>query len=385
MWLRAEGWKRRGRRTLAVAVLMASVVAGTTGSAAGTEQRVISGAVPGTGAWLADRALGRPLPDPATAAPARVASFFAGLSHGQQRALAHRHPLVVGNLDGAPIGLRYEANALALAEERNRQLARAQDPAAGPRDRTAARVRAERYARLLDRTTGGATGGRQFLAFDPRGRGQVAEVHGDLGRAEHVAVIVPGSDIDLTTFDRPRDPYGTPTGMARALYAATGHRTAVVAWVGYTTPVGLGPDAVTGRLAEAGAPRLARFARGLVASGAPRPAVFCHSYGSVVCGLAAHRMPASDLVVAGSPGLRADTVEKLGSAARVWAAKAPGDWIDNVPHVEFLGLGHGVDPADPAFGARSVPADRAEGHTGYFAPGTDSLRAFARIALGVAA
>ncbi|NEE37706.1 hypothetical protein G3M53_71440, partial [Streptomyces sp. SID7982] len=48
----------------------------------------------------------------------------------------------------------------------------------------------------------------------------------------------------------------------------------------------------------------------------------------------------------------------------------------------FAGLGHGTDPTDPAFGAHRVPADEARGHAGYFAPGTDSLRAFAAIARG---
>ncbi len=62
--------------------------------------------------------------------------------------------------------------------------------------------------------------------------------------------------------------------------------------------------------------------------------------------------------------------------------RAPTDWIDDVPNVRFAGLGHGADPADPAFGARRVPADDTRGHAGYFAPGTDSLRAFAAIARG---
>lgn len=90
----------------------------------------------------------------------------------------------------------------------------------------------------------------------------------------------------------------------------------------------------------------------------------------------------SDLVVLGSPGMRADSVSDLGTDARVWAAKDDSDWIGKVPNVRFLGLGHGEDPAGPAFGARPVPAHDAHGHTGYFAPGTASLAAFADIATG---
>ncbi|UNO42256.1 alpha/beta hydrolase [Streptomyces sp. MST-110588] len=374
---------RRGKRTLAAAALAAAVVAGTGGWAAGTAQEAVTGPAPGAASWRADHSLGRPLPDPATAAPRDVARFFASLTGPQQRDLAARHPLTVGNLDGAPVALRYAANSRAIEQEQRQQLARATDPADTAEDHQEARKRADRCAALL-------SSGRHILAFDPRGRGQVAEVYGDLTAARRTAVVVPGSDIDLTSFDRTTDAYGTPSGMARSLRAqmtadAPGTPTAVIAWAGYTTPVGLGPDAATGRLAEAGAPRLARFLSGLAAVKAPAPAVLCHSYGSVVCGLAAPELDRGvlgDLVVFGSPGMRADSVTQLHTGARVWAARDASDWIARVPHVEFLGLGHGEDPTGPDFGARRVSADRAEGHTGYLAPGTDSLRSFAAIALG---
>ncbi|MFD3532276.1 alpha/beta hydrolase [Streptomyces sp. NPDC058664] len=322
---------RRFARTLTTVALVATVIAGTAGWASGNTQQAVTGAPAGTGAW---RAAG--LPDPERTSPAEIARFFAGLDPVRQRALARTHPTVVGNLDGAPLALRYEANA---------------------------------------RSTEGRYDGARVLAHDPRGRGQVALVYGDLARAEHVAVLVPGSDIDAHHVRPLAD-------MATALRRATGGRTAVVAWAGYTTPVGVGLDAATGRLAEAGAGRLSRFTDGLAAVGAAEPSVFCHSYGSVVCGLAAHALKAKDLVVLGSPGMRAENVAELGTSARVWAAKDPADWIDRVPNVEFAGLGHGADPADPAFGARRIPADDRTGHGGYFAPGTTSLRAFAAIAEG---
>ncbi|WP_030693391.1 alpha/beta hydrolase [Streptomyces globisporus] len=322
---------RRFTRTLITAAVVAGVIAGTAGWASGNTQEAVTGAPAGTGAWLAAG-----LPDPERTSPAEVARFFAGLSPVRQRELARTHPTVVGNLDGAPLELRYEANA---------------------------------------RSVHGEFGGARVLAHDPRGRGQVALVYGDLARAEHVAVIVPGSDVDA-------DHVRPLADMATSLRRAAGGRTAVVAWAGYTTPVGVGLDAATGRLAEAGAGRLTRFTDGLAAVGAAEPSVFCHSYGSVVCGLAAHELKAKDLVVFGSPGMRAENVSELGTSARVWAAKDPTDWIDRVPNVEFAGLGHGADPTGPAFGARLIPAEDATGHGGYFAPGTASLRAFAAIAEG---
>ncbi|WP_369020940.1 alpha/beta hydrolase [Streptomyces californicus] len=346
---------RRYARALVAFALAAGTVAGTAGWVSGDAQQALTGPPPGSAQWRADRTPGGGLPDPERATPGEVAQFFAGLSAAEQRRLVARHPSVVGNLDGAPLELRYRANALALAAE--------DDP---------------RYRSL-------AAPGRRILAFDPRGRGQVAEVFGDLRTAHRVSVVVPGSDNDAGTFDRKVADHGAPVGMARTLQAEAGPGTAVVAWVGYTTPVGVGIDAATGRLAQAGADRLTRFTEGLTADGLPEPAVFCHSYGSVVCGLAAHRLAVTDLVVLGSPGMRADDVAGLRTNARVWAAKDPTDWIDNVPNVRFAGLGHGTDPTDPAFGARRVPAGEARGHAGYFAPGTDSLRTFVAIARGTGA
>lgn len=345
---------RRFARTLVTAALAGAVVAGTAGWASADAQTAVTGPLPGTAAWRADAVSGRPLPDPARATPSQVARFFAGLDDTRAQGLVRSHPLVVGNLDGAPLPLRYEANRLAVLATGEALFA----PLAAP--------------------------GRQILAFDPRGRGTVAEVFGDLERTAHVSVIVPGSDNDATSHDRPRAAHTGPAGMARALRSAAGESVAVIAWTGYTTPVGVGLDTARGRLAQAGAVRLARFTDGLEAVGAPDPVLFCHSYGSVVCGLAARHTDATDIVAFGSPGMRADSVADLHTGARVWAARGPSDWIADVPNVEFAGLGHGADPTSAAFGARPVPAADVAGHTGYFTPGTGSLKAFAAIATGAA-
>ncbi|ULR48388.1 alpha/beta hydrolase [Streptomyces deccanensis] len=372
---------RRFKRTLTACALVLATVAGTAGWAAGDVQTAVTGPPPGTAAWTADRLLGRPLPDPASATPEQVARFFAGLTAAQRTALAERHPLVVGGLDGAPPELRYAANARAFTAGRDRELARAADPEQPEGARREARARAATYDGLL-------TPGRRVLAFDPRGRGQVAEVYGDLRTARRVAVVVPGSDTDLASYD-------VAAGMARDLRAEMTRRSpedrpAVIVWVGYTTPVGVGWDAATGHLAEEGAPRLLRFLDGLAATTRPvaPPSVFCHSYGSVLCGAAAHRLTGrqvSDLVVVASPGMRLEHAGQVpvGARARLWAtARNATDWISRIPPVELFGLGHGADPAAPGFGARVVASDRAEGHTGYFAPGTASLSNYADIAVG---
>ncbi len=321
---------RRFMTLLTTAVLTTLLVGSTAGWALASDESVPGGPLPGTAAWLADDSLGKKLPDPATATPSDVAAFFASLTGVERQRLIEDHPTVVGNLEGAPVHVRYQANASA---------------------------------------------GEQVLAYDPRGRGLIARVVGDLENASRVSVIVPGSDIDISTFDRTAQ-------WAADLQEEAGEDTAVIAWAGYTTPSGIGLDLATGRLAEAGAERLNRFTEGLHAAGLPGPSLFCHSYGSVVCGLAAPDTDARDIVVMGSPGMRADDVTALDTEAHVWAARSPNDWIGRVPHVEFLGLGHGADPASSDFGATVLPADDVPAHDAYFTPGTSTLSAFAAIAGG---
>ncbi len=311
--------------------------------------------------WLHTRLDGQRLPDPRSVSPRTVARFFRHLPAGSKDGLVVRFPSVVGNLDGVPAGLRYAANARnAIA-------------------------------------TGGAyadwaRSGRQLLAFDPRGAGRVAEVYGDLSHADRIAVLVPGVGTTLGDFGRvsARHPYRSPRSAGESLYAkvhslSPGGHVAVVAWLGYRTPPDLGRAAAREELARAGAGALAHFVSGLVAARpAARISIVGHSYGSVVMGLAAHRLPrrVSDLVAVGSPGMGTDRVADLHSSARVWAGCAANDWIRDVPDVRMLGVGHGTEPVDPSFGARVFGVSGVSAHDQYFSPGTGSLRDIARIVLG---
>lgn len=347
--------------------------------------------------WEHGSIAGRPLPDP-DASPRTLAGFFDSLSAAQRYRLADRHPLVVGNLNGAPVQLRYRANRAALADARDVERARTHSPGLTEAGRAAAGERMHRFASLLG-------DGRQILAFDPSGNGRAAEVVGDLSRAERVSVVVPGVDTDVLTFERTTRRYSAPVGMARALQAEQrerhpGVRTATIAWADYTAPRGLGMDVASAALAEDGARRLTDFVRGGLpggpnsgngsgngdsrGGGSPRISLFCHSYGSVACGVAASELPSrvTDVAVAGSPGMRADDVADLHTRARVWAVRDEDDWIADVPHLELGELGHGADPVAPGFGARPISAEGASGHAGYFVPGTASLAGFADIGAG---
>lgn len=306
----------------------------------------------GAAGWRADA---RRLPDPVSAAPAEVRRFLTAAGPAEDRALAAEYPGVLGDLDGAPAPLRYAANAQAMR-------------AAGP-------------------PYEGRAG--RFLLFDPRGAGKVAQVFGDLTTADRIAVLVPGSGARGANFWRGVGgvPRRSPAAQASALYdaAGAGRRFAVIAWLGYETPRGLDADEAREDLARTGAVALDRLVAGLVAL---RPhatiALLGHSYGSVVLGLAAPRLPrqVTDLAVVGSPGMGVHDVTRLRTTARVWAAQSRRDWIRWVPGVRVLGLGHGTRPADRAFGARALPAADVAGHDDYLAPGTDSLAALARVAAG---
>ena len=225
--------------------------------------------------------------------------------------------------------------------------------------------------------------GHDFIDFNPRGQGLAAEVIGNLATAKRVVILVPGSDTSLTTFDSRGT--ASPQGGALALAAEArrldpGNHLAVIAWLGYNTPSMLSPAVMTSGDAGQGADALRPFVDYLADHG-KQIALICHSYGSVVCGLAAPNLSVTDIAVVASPGMDASSVRALHTTARVWAGREAGDPIQYVPHIHFLGLGFGQDPMDPTFGAR-IFACGDGGHSGYFQPGGTSLRNLAYIALG---
>jgi hypothetical protein len=224
---------------------------------------------------------------------------------------------------------------------------------------------------------------QHVLFFNPSGQGVAAMVIGNLATATRVAILVPGSDTTLATFFSRGS--SSPGGGALALAAQArrldpGTRLAIIAWLGYPAPAMLSPGVLTSGDAGQGAQELRPLVLALARHG-DRVALLCHSYGSVVCGLAAPHLPVTDIAVFGSPGMDASSVASLDTSARVWAGRESGDPIRFVPHVRVLGLGFGADPMSPGFGAR-IFATGDSGHSGYLDPGSVSLRNLAYIALG---
>ena len=227
---------------------------------------------------------------------------------------------------------------------------------------------------------------RHVLFFNPNGQGVAAMVLGNLATANRVAILVPGSDTTLATFFSRGS--SSPGGGAEDLAAEAhrlepfgpGGRLAIIAWLGYPAPAMLSPAVMTSGDAGQGAQALRPLVTALARHGA-QVALLCHSYGSVVCGLAAPHLPVTDIAVFGSPGMDASSVASLHTKARVWAGRESGDSIKYVPNIRLFGLGFGADPMSPGFGAR-IFATGDGGHSGYLAPGSASLRNLTYIALG---
>ncbi|MGW2182488.1 alpha/beta hydrolase [Streptomyces sp. NPDC001732] len=260
--------------------------------------------------------------------------------------------------------------------------------------RAAERMGDDSRSRTLTRL---GSGGRKFLALDTEGDGQAVEVLGDLAHARHVALLVPGSDTTIDTFDHLGSDHASAGGGARALYRemrllAPDAPVAVVAWYGYRAPRTKSRDVLTEARAVSGGVLLRAQIRELrQVNDRASITLLCHSYGSVVC---AHSLRAgtgpqpglSGVAVFGSPGTGAESASEL-HAEKVpfWAGRGSRDWIAKVPHTS-IGLfggkvGFGADPVSADFGARVLPTGEAQ-HSDYLRPGGLSLRNIALVGLG---
>jgi pimeloyl-ACP methyl ester carboxylesterase len=232
-----------------------------------------------------------------------------------------------------------------------------------------------------------AIGLPDHVAADPHA--PVVQVVGDLSTATHVAVLVPGMNTTPGNFATGLGGVlrRAPAWQARQLEAAAGPGTAVIAWLGYDPPQGFDRSAIRSERAEAGAEALVAFLDKL-ALDCPHATVTVigHSYGSVVLGHAASRMPASvtDLVAIGSPGMDVSRAADLRAHARLWAGSDRTDWTLRLPDLRILGAGHGTNPTRSGFGALPLDVHDAAGHDGYFVPGTTALASLARVVDGLA-
>lgn len=318
---------------------------------------------------------------------ALIQRAFATMSHGDAMKLALLYPVVVGNLNGAPIGARIAANRVHITGERQRVLERIESlerelqdirdamTDSAPRmptsryvpphmDELAAIYHAlEEHRARLDVLTSflepianpryGYEAGaprridRQFLVFDPRADGLAAELHGYIdARTKHVAVLVPGTGAELDGFARI-----ARRGASFATYDPTGSL-ATISWLGYDAPDSVLRDAGFNNYADAGGPALRDFVAGLGLAENVNVTVVGHSYGGAVVGAAEREgMRADNVIHVASAGASVDDISGYPHSSRRFSLTAPGDFIERVQGVADAApgdsgdnVGQGLDP-----------------------------------------
>ena len=239
-------------------------------------------------------------------------------------------------------------------------------------------------------------------AFGDDGRAVIGI--GDMDRASNVSFSVPGLG---TTARTASDGVGNTLALHKEA-KASGGTVATVAWIGYDAPSGMSGllDVAGEEKAAAGGDALAAdlrdfaVARDVVSGGgAPGPSlhVIGHSYGSTTVGFAGADGRLAGIVdtvtLLGSPGAGPIArAEDFGiGASNVFVAADDMDPVAHlgaVPGIPYSGVTLGNDPLTTGFGAQRFGAEGAsdslyiDAHTGYFEPGSESLRNLAAIVSG---
>lgn len=168
-------------------------------------------ATPGDEQRLADE-LTRTLFLPPALAAGVQARLFSAMGERRSRVFALLHPGLTTAMTAAPPSDRFAASRVLVCADlaallRARVGSRPGRQQAALDERIAARqslLTGQVVLRHPDGTT--TRHPHQLLSFDPAGDGRLVEVLGDLGRAQHLAVFVPGTGSDLarysSSFDR---------------------------------------------------------------------------------------------------------------------------------------------------------------------------------------
>ncbi|HWI33907.1 MAG TPA: alpha/beta hydrolase [Lapillicoccus sp.] len=374
-----------------------------------------SGGLPGSGALPGSAHLPTPASD--------VAMWWIGLTAAEQESAVTQSPETIGSTAALPGWARDRANRLLLDRAESDLAAEVATLEPTPRtwrdlfdspgalagqmtigtfgggskrvayQQAVGKLAAVRQTRgVLDQHDGRQ---RQLLVFDVSGRSaRVAVSVGDVDRADHVAVVVPGFTTtvqrDLAGSDRLSAELVDQTRHAATLIGDR-REVAVVSWLAYDIPqtsdtLNSGHSVALRQSAEAGARSLADFLRGVPPE--RHLTVVGHSYGSTTAGLAVASggTGIDDLVVLGSPGLGVERVTDLEiPAKRIHVLEADDDpvadlgWFGRdpsaMPEVDRLATQAAQLPDGFAGSA-------ASGHSRYLTSGTTSQWNVAAVVAG---
>ncbi|MFP7833834.1 alpha/beta hydrolase [Marisediminicola sp. LYQ134] len=327
-----------------------------------------------------------------------VATWWSIAPRSAQARLLQSAPEVVGNLDGVPPSVRDSANRRHLSESIDR--VESLLDGLGRTERAEASQQLHMLRQIEMAIVPSSSGpDRDLLSVDTEWPGRAAVVVGDLESADYVSYMVPGMffttdrlivDWTVIAEDLNTEQTAWIDRLSATDPALLGATAATVAWIGYETPGIL--DITSLDLAEEGAKRIGSAVDGLEVTRAgdePFITLNTHSYGSTatLMALADGSVEADALVIIGSPGGAAQSVDDLGmSSDSVFVGEAA--W-DPVVHTAFFGS----DPGSDSFGASSmnVGAQRdpvtgqataaAFGHLGYFDAGSTAMRNMALVSI----
>ncbi|MER5641914.1 alpha/beta hydrolase [Kitasatospora sp. NPDC002227] len=309
--------------------------------------------------------------------PKQNAEWWWSLTPEQQQEYLALYPGQVGMLDGLPATVRDQANRLTLDEQLDSLHAGSPTGSGLTYEEYNERENALRGLRDKLDQADGEDGPRQLflLGLDPaKGKGRAIVAMGNPDTADHTAVLVPGTGTVLASMPGQIERTGRLQSAALAA-ADTGQTVSVISWLGYDAPE-IAPSVTDTGRAEGGAADMRSFTAGVrVAQGDHRShlTVIGHSYGSTAVGVAAQGdggLHADDIVALGSPGMGTDNARNLNiDPGHVWVEAASDDPVANYAS----GLTLGPDPSDQSFGGNDVTVD-THGHSGYWDPGSQSLR-----------
>lgn len=333
-----------------------------------------------------------------TPAAADVSRLWKLIDPAKQKLLIQAAPHVIGNLEGVPYAVRGRANSLDLKQTISHVTTRLRSEHG-----RAERVGLQRQLETLENVEkalskhDGVT--RTLVGLDPSSDAKAAIVVGDLSTARYVSVLVPGMYMSVGEQIEDwakvaQEQYDLQTGFLRRVLGPRGGGgapgVAVVAWIGYQTPVLTNIGGTT--LATQGADSLERTLQGIRAirsADQPFLSVFAHSYGSTatLMALERHTVTVDALALMGSPGSAAQSVGALAVAhGNVFVGEAP---MDPIVSSAFFGS----DPGSPSYGATPMGVEGAvdplthatltgsSGHNAYFTAGTECMRNLAMIGI----
>jgi hypothetical protein len=298
--------------------------------------------------------------------------------------------------DGIPADLRDRLNREALTRETDRLQAEYDDMKERGDKLFGLFTNDDRRAELLDEKLQALDAVRAALETcegDPPRQLLLLDVHsgpkalaaiasGDVVRADHVAVLVPGmgTTVEGMMVEKVGD---AERVLDQSQSLAGGGTVATVTWLGYEAPAGLPSFSSVDDLnkARVGAAALSDFTAGLrIENPDAHLTILAHSYGSAVAGTALADMPAgivNDAVFYGSPGLGEGSSRLAVAPGHAFVLEAAWDLVADDPSALGVGVAlnaeyFGGDPgSDPRL--TRLSAAGASGHSAYLAEDSTSM------------